>query len=222
MPKISELPQLSSKNDLTAGDRIIINDNGVTKTISALDLSESGQGYYGLLSAYYFDGAATSTEIEIADINVWQDVVMDIHPQGISDERIASMINANASGHTGDGSVGNPIIFLLEGLQQSSAGNLRASLSYNPDEDGGRLDARMYVERHSGATPSSDFVLDAAGLSMESGAEEDYPHYVNIKFFVGDTIDTYAAGDAGKIRFQIKSDVPGTVSMNEVALFIQF
>ena len=222
MPKISELPQLSSKYDLTAGDRVIINDDGVTKTISAWDLSESGQGYYGLLSAYYFDGAATSTEIEIADVDVWQDIIMDVHPQGTSDERISAMVNANVSGHTGTGADGDPIIFLLEGLQQSSSGNLRASLSFNPDEDGGRLDARMFVERHSGATPSSDFALDAAGLSMESGAEEDYPHYVNIKFFVGDTIDTYAAGDAGKIRFQIKSDVPGTISMNEVALFVQF
>jgi hypothetical protein len=57
---------------------------------------------------------------------------------------------------------------------------------------------------------------------MESGADEPYPHLVSVQFFIGDTINTYATGDAGKIRFQIKSDVAGTVSMNEMALFIQF
>ena len=57
---------------------------------------------------------------------------------------------------------------------------------------------------------------------MESGADEPYPHLVSVQFFVGDTINTNAAGDAGKIRFQIKSDVAGTISMNEMALFIQF
>ena len=56
---------------------------------------------------------------------------------------------------------------------------------------------------------------------MESGADESYANNVNIQFFVGDTIDTNAPGDAGKIKFQVKSDVTGTVFMNEMALFIQ-
>ena len=40
-------------------------------------------------------------------------------------------------------------------------------------------------------------------------------------FFIGDTIDTNGAGDAGKVRFQVKTDVAGTITMNELALFIQ-
>ena len=64
--------------------------------------------------------------------------------------------------------------------------------------------------------------INAAGLSMESGADEEYPHLVSVQFFVGDTINTNGVGDAGKIRFQVKSDVTGTILMNEMALFIQF
>ena len=130
---------------------------------------QNSQGYYGLLSAIYFNGDATSTTIAIEDVDVWQDVVMTIQ-----------------------------------------------------DEDGGRLDSRLFLERHSAALPAEDFPINAAGLAMESGADEEYPHLVNVQFFVGDTINTNAPGDAGKIRFQIKSDVAGTILMNEIALFIQF
>ena len=56
---------------------------------------------------------------------------------------------------------------------------------------------------------------------MESGADEEYPHIVNVQFFIGNTINTNGAGDAGKVRFQIKSDVAGTASMNKLALFTQ-
>tara|TARA_R110002126_G_scaffold289637_1_gene445083 strand:- start:276 stop:953 length:678 start_codon:yes stop_codon:yes gene_type:complete len=190
---------------------------------------QNSQGYYGLLSAIYFNGDATSTTIAIEDVDVWQDVVMTIqapvegvHLGGIADERVTSMSEAQASGHEGTGAVGDPIIFLLEGLQESSSCNLRTSLTFIPDEDGGRLDSRLFLERHSAALPAEDFPINAAGLAMESGADEEYPHLVNVQFFVGDTINTNAPGDAGKIRFQIKSDVAGTILMNEIALFIQF
>ena len=166
--------------------------------------------------------AAGQDNIPVESIDTWLDVVMTVHPQGLSDERVSAMKDANAIGHSGDGSVGSPIIFLLEGLQESSSCNLRSSLTFDPAEDGGRLDSRLYFERHSGATPSEDFVIEAAGLPMESGADELYPNLVNVQFFVGDTINTNGVGDAGKVRFQIKSDVAGTVSMNEMALFIQF
>lgn len=179
------------------------------------------QGYYGLLSAFYFDGVATSSEILITEIDTWLDVVMDIHVSGTADARPASMKTALASGHEGDGSLGSPIVFLLEGLEESSSCNLRTSLTFTPDEDGGRLDSRIFLERHSAATPSGDFPINAAGLAMESGADEAYPHLVNVQFFVGDTINTNGPGDAGKVRFQIKCDVPGTIEMNEMALFIQ-
>ena len=187
------------------------------------------QGYIGLLSGVYFgDANGTAQEILIDDVDVWQDVVMTIqapvsgvHAGGISDERVRDMKTAQAVGYEGDGSVSSPIKFLLEGLVQQSAATLRTSLSFVPDEDGGRLDSRIFLERHSAASPSEDFPINAAGLAMESGADEEYPHLVNVQFFIGDTINTNGVGDAGKIRFQIKSDVTGTIYMNEMALFIQ-
>lgn len=184
-------------------------------------VAEDIQGYLGLLSAFYFGGVATATEIEIDDVDVWQDVVMTVHGSGTSDERTTAMTAANAQGYTGDGTAGDPIKFLLEGLNVRSSATLRTSLTFEPDEDGGRLDSRIFLERHSAATPSEDFPIDAAGLPMESGANEVYPHLVDLQFFVGDTINTNAVGDAGKLRFQIKSDVTGTVNMREMALFIQ-
>ena len=181
---------------------------------------EHSQGYIGLLSDFYFDGAGTDTELVIEQVDVWQDVIMTIHPQGVSDQRVEDMKNAQSVGYEGDGSLGNPINFLLEGLVEASFATLRTSLDFTPDEDGGRLDSRLFLERHSGATPSEDFPINAAGLAMESGADEEYPHLVSVQFFVGDTINTNGVGDAGKIRFQIKSDVTGTVTMKEMALFI--
>jgi hypothetical protein len=177
------------------------------------------QGYIGILSPFYFGGAATSSEIVIGEVDTWLDVVMTIHIDGVSDQRPEDMKNAQPQGYSGTGALGDPIVFLLEGLVEKSFGTLRTSLSFNPDEDGGRLDSRLFIERHIGA--GDDFSINAAGLAMESGADEDYPHLISTDFFVGDTIDTNAVGDAGKVRFQIKSDVTGTVYMNEMALFIQ-
>ena len=181
-------------------------------------VNKYSQGYIGVLSDFYFDGTGTDSEIVIEQVDVWQDVIMTIHPQGVSDQRVEDMKAAQAVGYEGDGSLGNPINFLLEGLVEASFATLRTSLDFTPDEDGGRLDSRLYVERHSGA--GADFTIAAAGLAMESGADEAYPHLINVEFFVGDTIDTNGAGDAGKVKFQVKSDVTGTVTMKEMALFI--
>ena len=147
--------------------------------------------------------------------------VEGVHAGGISDERVLDMKNAQAVAYEGTGVVGSPIKFLLEGLVQQSSATLRTSLTFVPDEDGGRLDTRVFLERHSAASPSEDFPINGTGLAMESGADEEYPHLVNVQFFIGDTINTNGVGDAGKIRFQIKSDVTGTIYMNEMALFIQ-
>ena len=186
------------------------------------ELPSPESGYYGLLSNFYFaGGVATSSTIAVDQIDTWLDVEMTVDTLGLNDHRPLPMKDAQSSGHTGNGSNGDPIVFDLEGLTNSASCNFRVSLSFTPDEDGGRLDSRMYVERHSAAVPSDDFFLEATGLSMESGADESYPNYVNIQFFIGDTINTNGVGDAGKIRFQVKSDVAGTISMNEMALFIQ-
>ena len=198
------------------------NNSATTNFTSSEVITDRIQGYIGLLSAVYFDGVATSNEILIEDVDVWQEVVMTIHPNGVSDKRVDAQKDATPNGFSGTGAVGDPIVFLLEGLVEESAATLRTSLTFIPDEDGGRLDSRIFLERHSGATPSEDFPINAAGLSMESGADEEYPHLVSVQFFVGDTINTNGIGDAGKIRFQVKSDVTGTILMNEMALFIQF
>ena len=195
-------------------------DAGSSASLIA-DVKGNIQGYIGLLSAVYFDGSATSSGIVIEDVDVWKDVIMTIHPQGTSDERVVAMKEAQAQGYEGDGTLNNPIVFLLEGLEVKSYATLRTSLTFIPDEDGGRLDSRVFLERHSAASPSEDFPINAAGLAMESGADESYPHLVDLQFFIGDTINTNGVGDAGKIRFQIKSDVTGTILMNEMALFIQ-
>ena len=213
----------SNSWDIDQATSNTVNASGTTTTNSSSEIiTDRIQGYIGLLSAVYFDGVATSSEILIEDVDVWQDVIMTIHPDGVSDKRVTAQKEAVSSGYEGDGSVGNPIVFLLEGLVEESAATLRTSLTFIPDEDGGRLDSRIFLERHSGATPSEDFPIIAAGLSMESGADEEYPHLVSVQFFVGDTINTNGKGDAGKIRFQVKSDVTGTILMNEMALFIQY
>jgi len=185
----------------------------------SVDSGKYAADYIGLLSAYYFDGVATSSEIIIDQVDVWQDVIMTIHPSGINDERVEDMKLAQPTGYEGTGAVDDPIIFLLEGLDIRSFCSFRSSFSFEPDEDGGRLDARIFFNRHNGA--GADFFIDGQSLTMESGADEEYAHLVSVEFFVGDTIDTNAPGDAGKVRFQIKSDVTGTVSMREMALFIQ-
>jgi hypothetical protein len=198
------------------------NNSATTNFTSSEVITDRIQGYIGLLSAVYFDGAATSNEVLIEDVDVWQEVVMTIHPNGVSDKRVDAQKEATPNGFSGTGAVGDPIVFLLEGLVEESAATLRTSLTFIPDEDGGRLDSRIFLERHSGATPSEDFPINAAGLAMESGADEEYPHLVSVQFFIGDTINTNGVGDAGKIRFQVKSDVTGTILMNEMALFIQY
>ena len=181
------------------------------------------QGYYGLLSNFYFTGGvATVTTITTEDVGTWLDVNLTVDPLGSFDERTTDMKAANASGHTGIGTQADPIVFLLEGLATTSSANLRAALVFDPDEDGGRLDTRLCFNRHSGTTPSDDFYIEGASLAMESGADEDYAGSPSIQFFVGDTIDTESAGDAGKVRFQVRSDVAGELSLKELALFIQF
>jgi len=195
-------------------------DVGAFENVTA-NLQAGFQGYIALLSPVYFGGAATIANIAVEDVNTWLDIELDVDPAGAFDYRVTSMKEAQAQGYTGTGANADPIIFLLEGLELTSSADVRVSMSYNPDEDGGRLDSRLNFFRHSGTTPSDNFHIEASSLSMESGAEEEYSYTPDIKFFVGDTIDTNAPGDAGRLCFQIKADVPGTVTINEIAMFIQ-
>jgi len=185
-----------------------------------LSVGESIQGYYGLLTDFYFGGSATETVIDLNNVNTWVDVDIDISTDGVFDNRPLAMREFQAIGHDGDGSPNNPIVFKLEGLGQSSFANFRASISFEPEDDEGQLESRLLFNRHSGTTPSDDFSIEEVSLSMFNGADIDYVSEPMLSFFIGDTIDTNAVGDAGKCRFQIKSNVTGIIKLRALTWYI--
>lgn len=182
---------------------------------------ENTQGHYALLSGVYFGGTSTTFSIPVEGVDTWTDIILSVDPAGTFDFRPDEMKDAQAVGHLGTGASGDPICFKLEGLTQNGHCSLRAVMRFDPDEDSGRLDNRLLFKRHSGTTPSEDFSIEESAISMESGANELYANTPNIQFFIGDTIDTNGPGDAGTVQFQVKSDVAGTVYVDEIALFIQ-
>lgn len=182
--------------------------------------TEDVHGYYGLLSDFYFGGSATETVISESDVNNWVDVELNINANGLFDNRPTSMKNAQSIGHDNDGSNGNPIIFKLEGLDIKGFANFRASMSFEPEEDEGQLESRLLFNRHTGTTPSEDFAIEEVSLSMQNGADVDYVSEPMLSFFVGDTIDTNGIGDAGKCRFQIKSNVAGIIKLRALTWYI--
>jgi len=194
----------------------------VEKATTATEVKEIIQGYYALLSNFYFTGgAATEVVVPVGGTGIWTDVELTVDPLGTFDFRPDGMTAAQSVGHLGTGANGDPILFKLEGLTQSSSCSLRTALTFDPDEDGGRLEARLLFKRHSGTTPGTDFAIEATSLAMESGADLDYSATPNVQFFIGDTIDTNGIGDAGTVQVQFKTDVAGIISMRELALFIQ-
>ena len=198
---------------------VVLDENGALK-VSGGASSQDIQGYYGLLSSFYFGGNASETTVAVADVNNWIDVELTVDAGGLFDNRPTSMKAAQAVGHENDGSIGNPIIFKLEGLNIKSFCNFRASMAFEPDEDEGQLESRLLFNRHSGTSPSDDFPIEEVSLSMQNGADIDYVSEPMLSFFVGDTIDTNAAGDAGKCRFQIKSNVAGTLKLRGLTWYI--
>ena len=178
------------------------------------------QGYYGLLTDFYFGGDATSTEIEIEDVDTWIDVEINVNTEGTFDYRPQAMIDAQPIGHLGNGTQADPVCFKLEGLDIRTFANFRASMSFIPEADEGQLESRLLFERHTGTTPSEDFSIEEVSLSMFNGADIDYISEPMLSFFVGDTIDTNGVGDAGKCRFQIKSNVAGTLKLRALTWYI--
>ena len=178
------------------------------------------QGYYGMLSSFYFGGDATETVIDLNSVNQWVDVELTTDASGLFDTRPLAMKEVKSVGHDGDGSNGNPIVFKLEGLDTNSFANFRASMAFEPDEDEGQLESRLLFNRHSGTSPSDDFAIEEVSLSMQNGADKDYLSEPMLSFFVGDTIDTNGTGDAGKCRFQIKSNVAGTLKLRALTWYI--
>jgi len=195
----------------------------INKVNSALDNEEDAsslKGYYSLLSPFYFGGEATETVIDLLQVNQWVDVTLNIDSDGLFDYRPQAMVDAQLIGHEGNGSAGNPVVFKLEGLDIRSFANFRASISFEPEDDEGQLESRLLFNRHSGTTPSTDFPIEEVSLSMNNGADVDYVSEPMLSFFIGDTIDTNAVGDAGKCRFQIKSNVTGILKLRALTWYI--
>lgn len=180
----------------------------------------ANQGYYALLTDFYFGGLATETNIELSNVNTWVDVNIDISESGLFDSRPKSMVDAQPEGHEGTGASLSPVIFKLEGLDLKSFANFRASISFEPEDDEGQLESRLLFNRHSGTTPSEDFAIEEVSLSMFNGADVDYVSEPMLSFFVGDTIDTNGVGDAGKCKFQIKSNVTGILKLRALTWYI--
>ena len=188
-------------------------------TASGLNLGEI-QGYYGLLTDFYFGGTSTETVIDLNNVNTWINVDINIASEGLFDNRPQDMKDAQNIGHEGDGSASNPVIFKLEGLDIRSFANFRASMAFEPEDDEGQLESRLLFNRHSGTVPSDDFAIEEVSLSMFNGADVDYVSEPMLSFFVGDTIDTNGAGDAGKCKFQIKSNVTGVIKLRALTWYI--
>ena len=184
--------------------------------------TENVQGYYSLLTNFYFTGGvATDMTIDENNINTWVDVELTPDAQGVFDKRTGDMKEASVAGHTGTGAAGSPLMISMVGLTDHAHGSVRAALSFEPEVDEGRLESRVLFTRHSTAVPSSDFSIEETTLNMDSGAAIDYVASPSIDFFLGDTISTNADGEAGTLRFQVKLAVQGILSMREVTFFIQ-
>jgi hypothetical protein len=184
------------------------------------NITDLTHGYYGMLSDFYFGGNATETEIDATQVNTYVDVNLTTAANGLFDKRPTDMYDAQPVGHSGTGDPNSPIIFNLDGLTTRSFANFRASLSFEPAEDEGQLETRLLFNRHSGTTPSEDFSIEEVSLSMQNGADIDYVSEPMLSFFIGDTIDTNAQFDAGKCRFQIKSNVEGTLKLRALTWYI--
>jgi len=220
---VNEVPY-DGNQVVSEGDALVADANGqfVAQSLAGIigGATLLTQGYYGLLTDFYFGGDATETIIDIDNVDTWVDVDIDIASAGLFDNRPQGMVDAQAIGHDGDGSANDPIVFKLEGLDLRSFANFRASMAFVPEDDEGQLESRLLFNRHSGTTPSDDFAIEEVSLSMFNGADVDYVSEPMLSFFVGDTIDTNAAGDAGKCRFQIKSNVEGVIKLRALTWYI--
>jgi len=220
---VNEVPY-DGNQVVSQGDALVADANGnfVAQSLTGIigGATLLTQGYYGLLTDFYFGGDATETIIDLNNVNTWVDVDIDVASAGLFDNRPQGMIDAQAIGHDGDGSSNDPVVFKLEGLDLRSFANFRASMAFVPEDDEGQLESRLLFNRHSGTTPSDDFSIEEVSLSMFNGADVDYVSEPMLSFFVGDTIDTNGAGDAGKCRFQIKSNVTGVIKLRALTWYI--
>ena len=219
---VNQLPA-AGLGEVTSADQLLLwnAEDGTARKVGIDVIQQfdaaSVQGYYARLTNFYFTGGvATETEIAIEDINTYFTPNFTMEPTlGLFDNRPAAMKAALADPFDVATSE-----FSLEGLTIESSVNFRASLTFEPDEDGGQLDARLLFNRHSGTTPSDDFEIADVAITMTQGADIEYNGEPLLTFFVGDTIDTNGPGDAGVCKFQLRSTVPGTVRMRALTWYI--
>lgn len=219
--RITELPVMA-KGAVDGSDIMITYDVQSNRTqqmtVGSLlaNARADSHGYYALLTNFYFTGGvATTTEVALEDTDDWIDVDFTTDALGTFDKRPTAMIEAIATPF--DETTRE---FSLEGLTVNSSVSFRASMSFEPDEDEGEVQARLIFTRHSGTIPNTQFPIEDIALTMTQGADVNYPAEPFLSFFVGDTIDTNGVGDAGVCKFQIKSTVPGTLSMRALTWFI--
>jgi|9_EtaG_2_1085328.scaffolds.fasta_scaffold00484_23 hypothetical protein len=216
---------VSGTNDLTDmntensahGEILVYNSTiGAWENVSRSVEGNANIGYFGLLTDFYNGGSTTDTVIQSNDVNEWVDVnFVTTTNNGLFDYRPETMVNAVADPY--DDATG---LFSLEGLTIRSFGTFRASFTYLPLVDEGEIDVRLCFQRHSGTTPDTDFYIEQNTMIMNKGTNIEYPAEPTLTFFIGDTIDTNGVGDAGKCKFQIRSNVAGTVKMRALTWYL--
>ncbi len=199
------------------GDILIYNsDTGAWINGTQNTQGNNNIGYFGLLTDFYNGGLPSKTTIAEEGVDTWTDVVFEAAESGgLFDYRPKTMADSVADPYDDDTG-----FFSLEGLTVKSFGTFRASMEFLPTVDEGEIEVRLVFKRHSGTTPSDNFYIEQVAMVMNQGADRDYPAEPTLTFFVGDTIDTNATGDAGSCKFQVKSTVPGVVKMKALTWYL--
>ena len=218
------LPKGSTYIASNSNEVYFAGDSGIPALVGNTGLiSQEIQGYYAVLTDYYFTGdlnGSTETLILDNEVDQWKDVGFQVNTAGEFDKRPLSMKEAQPNALEGSGTQADPFLFLIEGLDQNSFVGFRASLAFEPEDDEGQFEARLDFERHSETTPNDNFPIEQVVMTMSQGADKEYSAEPYLTFFVGDTIDTNGVGDAGKCKFQVKSSVAGTLKMRALTWFI--
>lgn len=189
----------------------------LAKVVEAASLTT--QGYFGVLTEFFFGGSTIDTTITTEQENDWVDVNFTPYSngsdEGTFDYRPLSMKQAQPDGF--DESTNT---FTLEGLSLNSFITFEAAFDFEPEVDESQIEVRLLFQRHSGTSPSDDFEKTGNVVSLTQGADLDYSLQPLITAFIGDTIDTNGAGDAGTCRFQVKTTSAGIIKMKQLTWYL--